>query len=246
MKSRCASLRDSEHTILLTSTRDWQIFRWPFQRARWTVARENKDLCERENVQISKDARSIVHHDDNLLAQAPGSSRLLSVQAKRLAHKKHHGDAMDRLLQCHFDESDMEDLLPSASDLLDCCNTPDLTSSCGDSCPTVVMRYSDLHPAVKSSVSRDSFGPSAAAPINAFGDLSVSGRDAEAQRHLTDEMDRLRDRQLLAEVRAFFSSLRDFSSPNEAELVQLGYTDCDLSYLVNLNFSVQSVGSRRP
>ena len=150
-------------------------------------------------------------------------------------YKKVHDEVLDRLLQCRFDQDDTKDMLPSAADLLDSCNVPLHTVPLFPSCAaTVVMRYSEQqrpHPAPcrlrhGSSLPRNSrFGPSPTTPTHAFGSLSLGDRNAELAR----------DRQLLAEVRAS-ELLREFSTP-KAELDEVCYTDCDLSYLVsNMDF----------
>lgn len=141
-------------------------------------------------------------------------------------YNKVHDEVLDRLIQCRFDEGNMKDTLPSTADLVDGCNRPHhmaVFPSCAadavDSCPTVVMRYSEQqrpYPALRrgSSLPRDSrSGPSPPTPTHAFGSLSLS------------------DRQLLAVARAS-TRLREFSAP-KAELDEVSYTDCDLSYLVN-------------
>lgn len=176
----------------------------------------------------------------------PATCRGSRVLPRDPQYKKLNDEVLDRLLQCRFDEGDMKDMLPSAADLLDGCNSQLHTASlscaaaAADSCPNVMMRYSEKqrpYPALRrdSSLPRDSrFGLSTPSPPHTFGSLSLSDRDAETQRHLVEERDRFRDRQLLAEVRAS-TLLREFSSL-KAELAEVGYTDCDLSYLVNMNF----------
>ena len=72
--------------------------------------------------------------------------------------------------------------------------------------------------------------PVSAASTHAFDVFSPSARDAEVQRHVEEARDRLRDCQLLAEMRA--SSLMFCSSPTDPEMTELGNNDCDLSFLV--------------
>jgi hypothetical protein len=177
----------------------------------------------------------------------PAPCRGSTVVPRDPQYKKVYAEVLDRL-QCRFDEGDMKEMLTSAADMLDGCNRPlytvPLFPSCAgdaiDSCPAVVMRYSGQqrpYPGLRcgSSLPRDSrFGPSTPTPTHAFGSLSLSDRDAEAQRHFAEERDMLRDHQLLADVRAS-TLLREFSAP-KAELDEVCYTDCDLSYLVNMDF----------
>ena len=177
----------------------------------------------------------------------PAPCRGSTVVPRDPQYKKVHAEVLDRL-QCRFDEGDMKDMLPSGAEMLDGCNRPlhtvPLFPSCAadaiDSCPAVVMRYSRQqrpYPALRhgSSLPLDSrFGPSTPTPTHAFGSLSLSDRDAEAQRHFAEERDMLRDHHLLADVRTS-TLLREFSAP-KAELDEVCYTDCDLSYLVNMDF----------
>jgi hypothetical protein len=98
-------------------------------------------------------------------------------------------------------------------------------------------RFLTTTPLRSSSLPRDSrFARlSPPAPTHATGSLTLSDRDAEAQRHLAFDRERLRDRQLLTEVRASkLLPVRQLSeSAFKAELADVGYTECDLSYLVS-------------
>ena len=147
----------------------------------------------------------------------PAPCRGSTVVPRDPQYKKVHAEVLDRL-QCRFDEGDMKEMLTSAADMLDDCNRPlhtvPLFPSCAadsiDSCPAVVMRYSRQqrpYPALRCG--------SSLPRDSRFGPSTPT-------------------HQLLPDVRAS-TLLREFSAP-KAELDEVCYTDCDLSYLVNMDF----------
>jgi len=272
---------DFESAIMLTHVtstpaRDWQIFRWPFQRARWISARASKDMRERDDaldVQMIEDGCIMVQHSNDLAAtqghRLAGDDRARReyeacslLQSLPLKRQTHHDQCLDRLVHCRFDDLEIPDLMPSTPDLLAGCNSPPPTAreltnvqSNHTLTPTHPMRLTPTHPMRLSYEDDRDFDvvmrygemmrashalhgsraswlePVSAAPTHAFDVFSSSARDADIQRHAEEARDRVRDRQLLAEVRA--SSLMFCSSPTDpAEMAELGYTDCDLSYLV--------------
>jgi hypothetical protein len=199
-----------------------------------TMAQHSKDLTATQGHRLAGDDRARREYDPcSLLPSLP------------LKLQTHHDQCLDRQLHCRFDDLEVPDLMPSTPDLLAGCNSPPPTAreltnvqSNHTLTPThpmrlarlsyeddrdfdVVMRYGEI---MRSSRALHGSRASWLEPVSA-------AHDADIQRHVEEARDRLRDRQLFAEVRT--SSLMFCSSPTDpAEMAELGYTDCDLSYLV--------------
>ena len=213
-----------------------------------------EDGCTKALAQHSNNLTAAQGHrlagNDHARREYEARSPLPSLPLKR---HMHHEKGLDRLAHCRFDDFEIPDFMPSTPDLLAGCNSPpptareliDVQSSLtpadtmrmrqlyesyeDDRDFDVGMRYGDMMRARASWLE-----PVSAAPIHAFDVFSPSAHDAAVQRHVEEARDRLRDRQqlqLLGKVTA--SSLMFCSSPTDpAEMAELGYTDCDLSYLV--------------
>ena len=220
-----------------------------------------EDGCTKALAQHSNNLTAAQGHrlagDDHARREYEARSPLPSLSLKRQMSKMQHDQYLDRLAHCRFDDFEIPDFMPSTLDLLAGCNSPPPTARepinvqssltpadtmCmrqlhqDDRDFDVGMRYGDMMRASHAlRGSRASWlEPVSAAPIHAFDVFSPSAHDAAVQRHVEEARDRLRDHQQLqlwGKVTA--SSLMFCSSPTDpAEMAELGYTDCDLSYLV--------------
>ena len=212
--------------IQLTSSRNWQISRWPFRQARWISARVRNDLRQGDiavDIHINEGASTSAHHS-NVLTAMQGNRLACDAVSQRelefemcplfasmpLKHLTYYDQNLDRALQCRFDEGDMPDLLPSGStaDLFSVCNTPPPTAQEHE--PTNLL----------TPTRRQAYAPA--------GDSDAAVRHGQVQRA---------SRELRGSRVQRHPWFDPFTAADEADsemtemMTMTGYTDCDLSYL---------------
>ncbi len=250
------------------SVRDSQISRWPFQKSRWITARAKKHACEREydlpvpapgsnnedyGAQAGLDATNCAFFSSSYKkSNARGQDESL----ERLLHCRFDEGDMQHLLP-------MSDILEGLNTPLTLAHGS-VTSNirCGratvDSLVHTRMYASDAptrDAALQSRsredcnarVQRDSwFGPPSAGhefieyPVRS-SNCSLSFGPGNSDVSFAGTRDKFSDRPPLPPLEAPASSvLRQCSrpEPNSAEFFELGYTDCDLSYLVGSSMHI--------
>jgi len=242
----------------LCSVRDWQIVRWPFQNARWNTARAKKHGCDHgHNLAAPAPSSNIEEYGAQKGLEATNCASFSSLFEHKKPNAREQDHSLEQLLQFRFDEDDLQDPLP-LTDILDGCNAPltaaqgpdtSSASSCGraavdfhvhtyaSNAPTRYDALQSRRPAdYNARVPRDSwFGPPAAGhelneyPLHSFASLSLGLRNSDVTS--TGARDTFSNGPML-EARSS-SLLRARPTPaHSAEFFEMGFTDCDLSYLV--------------
>jgi hypothetical protein len=215
------------------TVRDGQIFRWPFQNARWTAARAKKDAYDREHdLAAHAPCRIIQDYSAQRDFQEATNCALFSSSFERKKPNASEQDqSPEQLWQHTLSRSGTALALPahpptlSWSDILDGCNEP---LSSGSYCRRAAV---DSH-----------------APTLEFNEYSQhsSGSLSRSNRHSVcgvipfagtrDKLTKFSDGQLLEQLSEAQASsyLGACSTPEaiSADLIEMGFTSCDLSYLV--------------
>jgi hypothetical protein len=112
---------------LVCSVRDWQISRWPFQKARWMTARANKHAemaCDLgHDLPAPAPGSNIEGYGAQRGSEATNCASFSSPFEHEKPNAREQDQSLQQLLQCRFDEDNLHDLLP-LTDILDGCNAP--------------------------------------------------------------------------------------------------------------------------